>query len=576
MRDSTRPQRHRIRLRFALFLLLLALVLTTLSLPPVPAPPTASVSASDTLPWQDKSSPFGVVATVANRVRDDEIDTMVALMREAGVQWQREEIFWDRVQQWPGGPFTWSGNEGGFFNYDHAIGAQVAAGIQVLGLLDYGPAWFQGTGAPLDAWIDDWYQFVYAAVARYGRDRGWIKHWELWNEPNVREAGYEIGLHRAEDFVRLLKVGRAAARAADPEAVIVMGGISGILERTEPYNYDCFDYFDQVGRAGGWQYVDILAFHIYQPHPPEVPFRRYHRVANVRGELHHLDTLLRRYGPKPVWITEFGWSTNTVWPGVSLYDQAFFLVRAYLLTLAHPSVEKFFWYNFRNDIWPDTPYDQPAYDRSELNYHFGLLRRTYPLDPATPHLRKPSFLAFRAMTDILHGLELQTVINEGASGIYWYRFGDRRQRVDVLWHLHQTAPTITIVCGCREALVRTWSGYVRQIITTRDGTITLPLDTTGVPLYLVYDPPPARNGRFFEATGHTLRGAFFHFWHTNGGGDRFGSPITEELLEPDATTGRPHPVQYFERARFERFPELQGTPNAIHFEEVEQDWPEGR
>ena len=73
---------------------------------------------------------------------------------------------------------------------------------------------------------------MYNAVAHFGRDRGWVKHWELWNEPNLVRSGYESGLYEARDFARILAVGRAAAKAADPEATIVLGGLASIWDAT--------------------------------------------------------------------------------------------------------------------------------------------------------------------------------------------------------------------------------------------------------------------------------------------------------------------------------------------------------
>ena len=53
--------------------------------------------------------------------------------------------------------------------------------------------------------------------------------------------------------------------------------------------------------------------------------------------------------------------------------------------------------------------------------------------------------------------------------------------------------------------------------------------------------------RYFQATGHYLRGAFRSFWERKGGLPIFGYPITEEYYRK--ADGRI--VQYFERARFE-------------------------
>lgn len=541
--------------RLSSWLLVWIIGITALVIPPQ--------AEADALPWQNKGTPFGVVAALGNRVRSDEIPAAVTLLREAGVQWQREEIFWDRVQQQPGGPYDWDGNDAGFYNYDLTIGAQAAAGINVLGLLDYNPAWFKGKNPHPDEWIADWGDFVYNTVARYGRERQQITYWELWNEPNLAASGYESGLYTIADFVRILEVGRAAALAADPNAKIVLGGLSSIWsEPPSPHYYDYFDYLEQVGQLGGWAYVDVIAIHPYRPDAPEGdPWRR-DQSLTFSQELHRLDGILRTYGPKPIWLTELGWSTNQGWPGVDEDTQAFFLVRAYLHALAHPSVEKVFWYDFRNDTWPSAPYEQPVYNAREVEFHYGLLRRAYPLDPARSDLRKPAFLAFRTMTEQLAGLSLREVARDGADGVYWHRYASPSRRVDVIWRTGEAAVSLDVDCGCREALVRMWNGEVHAVLASADGRLTLRPTTLGAPLYVEYDPP-AGAGRIFPATGHSLSGVFRTFWETRGGLRRFGYPLTEELVEPEPGSGRPRTVQYFERARFEHFPELSGTPYEV-------------
>lgn len=252
------------------FLLLFVFMLVTANLLP-----TARTQAEG---GRDKDSPFGVVATVANRVRSDEIDRYVGLMREAGVQWNREEIFWDKVQLDPGGAFRWGGDESRMFDYDHAINAQANAGIHILGLLDYNPAWFKGQNPSVDEWIDAWGNYVYQTVVRYGRDGGKIKYWEIWNEPNLSASGYESGLYTVADYVRILGTARDAAKAADPDATIVLGGLASIWGYPpSDTNYDYFDYLDQIGQLGGWGFFDIVAVHPYRPDSPEgAPWRRDH------------------------------------------------------------------------------------------------------------------------------------------------------------------------------------------------------------------------------------------------------------------------------------------------------------
>jgi hypothetical protein len=522
--------------------------------------------AAAQFPARDKGSPFGMVTAVANRVRDDEIDSYVALMREAGVQWSREEIFWDRVQHDPGGPFQWNGDSSGFYNYDHSISAQAAAGIHILGLLDYNPAWFKGQNPPVDAWIKEWGDYVYQAVARYGRG-GPITHWEIWNEPNLSSSGYESGLYEIKDYARVLAVAHDAAKAADPNAVIVLGGMASVWGYPpSPTTYDYYDYLNALGKLGAWQNFDVLAVHPYRPDSPEgAPWRRDHS-ATFPEEMRRLDDLMANYGAKPVWLTEVGWTTSGSWPGVSEDAQALFLARLYIMALAQPNIEKVFWYDFREDSMPAAAYDQPAYDDHNSEFHYGLLRRVFPLDPNNPTMRKPAFLSYRTLTSELAGLSLQEVISDGwrsdMPNTYWYRFSGAR-RVDVLWNTDSANQVVSVPCGCREVLVRQWNGRVRYVAYPTDGTLSLKLDEQGAPLYLEFDPPAAPGGRMFPATGHSLRGSFQAFWEANGGLPRFGYPLTEEIIEPEPGSGRPHVVQYFERARFEYFPENAGTPYEV-------------
>jgi hypothetical protein len=74
--------------------------------------------------------------------------------------------------------------------------------------------------------------------------------------------------------------------------------------------------------------------------------------------------------------------------------------------------------------------------------------------------------------------------------------------------------------------------------------------------------PPIPGARYFDATGHNVRGKFLAYWEGNGGLAQFGFPVSEELRER-LENGREYTVQYFERARFELHPENAGTPYEV-------------
>jgi hypothetical protein len=86
--------------------------------------------------------------------------------------------------------------------------------------------------------------------------------------------------------------------------------------------------------------------------------------------------------------------------------------------------------------------------------------------------------------------------------------------------------------------------------------------TTGASTAWAFAPvsPPADGTRYFDSTGHTLKGAFQHYWDVQGGLPIFGYPISEEFIE-HAADGRERTVQYFQRHRLELHPENQPPYN---------------
>ncbi len=63
---------------------------------------------------------------------------------------------------------------------------------------------------------------------------------------------------------------------------------------------------------------------------------------------------------------------------------------------------------------------------------------------------------------------------------------------------------------------------------------------------------------YFAATGHNVGGVFLQYWQQHGGLDRFGYPISESVQDQSGRT-----VQYFERARFDAFPELAASSDDV-------------
>ena len=132
-----------------------------------------------------------------------------------------------------------------------------------------------------------------------------------------------------------------------------------------------------------------------------------------------------------------------------------------------------------------------------------------------------------------------------------------------LWEFGEETTTVTVPWGCAEARVRRWNGALEPIVRTDTSTVQLAIPRGGEPIYLEYGPDRQVATQYFPETGHGLSGAFLRYWNSNGGLAQFGYPISGELIEPDPTSGRARTVQYFERNRFEYFPEHAGTPYAV-------------
>lgn len=68
--------------------------------------------------------------------------------------------------------------------------------------------------------------------------------------------------------------------------------------------------------------------------------------------------------------------------------------------------------------------------------------------------------------------------------------------------------------------------------------------------------------RSFPQTGKTVCGDFLDYWQTHGGVAVQGYPISEEVQET-STDGHVNRVQYFEKAVFERRPEVPGDNKVL-------------
>jgi hypothetical protein len=166
------------------------------------------------------------------------------------------------------------------------------------------PSWANGGRGPNYAppHPRDFRAFARAAASRYP----WVRYWLIWNEPN-----HPLWLKptRASIYVEhLLNPGYEGIHSVLRHA-LVAGGITaprGGLGGVAPVTW-------LRGMARAHAHLDAYAHNPYPLRPGETPSAHGCRFCPTitMATLPKLLILVRRYfGPKPVWLTEYGYQTN--------------------------------------------------------------------------------------------------------------------------------------------------------------------------------------------------------------------------------------------------------------------------
>ena len=233
---------------------------------------------------------------------------------------------------------------------DFLVNAALDRGLKVLGMVDLTPSWANG-GA--DVYTPPTNPNDYGTMMKWAAKhfRGRVAAWEIWNEPN--EEYFWHGT--PEQYVGLLKSAYKSIKRGDSKALVVMGGP----------DYNDTDWLTKLYQAGAQGSFDVLATHPYQGVanlPPE--------TADTKGDdiylISHVPAvhdLMVQYGDgdKPIWFTEFGWSSHKNvggeenWDlGVTDQEQGDYLNRTLTYVGTNfPYVTNVFWYNERNLVEGD-------------------------------------------------------------------------------------------------------------------------------------------------------------------------------------------------------------------------------
>lgn len=422
------------------------------------------------------------IAQSNGRVPDYRFDRANAL----GAAWDRLPFYWSNIEPTPNvRDYTWQ---------RVAVDADIARGLQVNAILMNTPSWAASTSAAalsqvpeprvgqapryiappaiplssepasiasttppsvyLSVFSDNtdtpgpsktinernyWARFVYYTVSEF---KSKVKVWEIWNEPD--HPFFWTGT--VSDYYRLLKVGYLAAKHADANAIVLMGGMAYWP------NPGFFESLLQLIKADSSApannyYFDATAWHWYS------------RSSQMFDMVNLTRSTLAKYGlgHKPIWVNETGvpiWDdpakpppggNNEYFASATQAEAAAYVIQAIAYGLA-ANVQRILYFQMYDDGNSET---------------FGLVRNDNSV--------RPSFAAYQVAARYLPNYSLVQKATDGdvEKIVFW---GTPFGKVTVLWNRSPVPRTYSLAAA---------PGRTRAYRVDKAGTITsLPSDAS--------------------------------------------------------------------------------------------------
>jgi hypothetical protein len=274
------------------------------------------------------------------------LSARVATLEKLGVKIVRYNLRWDEIAaQRPLDPRDDQDHAYDWSSADPVVNALHDAGIPVV-LTIYGtPTWANGDRSPAYApksptAIAD---FAHAAALHFP----FAKKWLIWNEPNVIRSLRPVS---PSVYTRvLLNPAYAAIHEAIPGAQ-VGGGVTA--PRANAGGLSPIAWL--TGMHAAHARFDAYAHNPYPSSPFETPFSggcRYCTSVTMATLPRLLQTLGRDFGPKRVWLTEYGYQTSPPdhVAGVSYGKQALYTSEAALRAYQLPRVDMVIHFLYRDE-----------------------------------------------------------------------------------------------------------------------------------------------------------------------------------------------------------------------------------
>lgn len=453
-----------------------------------------------------------------------------AMGLDTGAGWDRFTIYWNEIEREPN-RYSWG-------IHDVVVRNNVIYGMGsnaiLIGIPDiyaggdkwipgrlFEPVFSDGTDTPGEGKTlnpgNPWAEFVYAAVTRYkpdgtlARRERWprgtgVRVWEIWNEPDFRQ----FWQGDASEYARLLKVAYIAARHADPEARVMVGGL--VLFEQPAFLSDVLALYQNDANPVDQRYpFDIVAIHSYSH--PAFSFYAVQRVQTLLA-VHGL-------GHVPVWLNESGVTVWNDYPGptwasradqvqwrATLDEQASYVIQNATFAFLGEA-EKLFHFQLYDDCGNQpagttfAPHDGSLCDSGAACWGdaLGLLRNRadnlcFNQHPE-PGTQRPAYGAFRLVSEVFGSQPVVPLTGYTLGGRQWSIFAlpDTGKIMTVIWDESGQAGEVTVNPRAGQGQLIRASGE-RQVITpAADGVYHIWLDPAtnrnqpGSPGFMIGGPP---------------------------------------------------------------------------------------
>ena len=300
--------------------------------------------AAEIVPDHTAVNPFGINTFLEQEAEPAKRELAVKMAAAAGFHWLRQEFTWEDIEIHGKGDFEDRRHEpyrSAWEKYDQIVALAEKYDMEVIVRISNPPEWTRaqgdavGTYAPPDNY-QDFADFVTAVVGRY---QGRVRYYQLWNEPNVYPEWGSYGIS-PEQYTELLRAGAQAARATDPNVVIIAAALAATINlqpAAAPPGNSLTDllFLQRMYDAGAAPYFDIMAIQGYGLWSGPTDHRLHPRVINVARHLFIRDLMVKNGDAhKPIWIAELNWNVapegvTPVYGKVSEAQQARYLPLAY-------------------------------------------------------------------------------------------------------------------------------------------------------------------------------------------------------------------------------------------------------